>query len=306
MRNGFRLRVLVSAVALALTTSVAAGAASVPASAVTLSGSHTIYISVANRYLTMPHRVAAGQYYAQVRTTDAQSVVQIVRPPAGYTTGQFLAAATRWYATDRSGADPTAAYAAFLRSVNFVGGVTVARGGVGAFATRLTAGTYWLYENTYRFPTHAARIVVLTVVGAIPAQTPVTSVGLVRFSATGGLTMPARLPTAGWLKGLGGALLNSLSVAKLLPGVTQSDLETRGVCYPAGLAPPTKDCFVHGTGANMTGILDEQNANLSAGASVYWYYRLTPGEYVAGNSVIDQYHNESWDMGGYQTRFTVS
>jgi len=290
----------------ALTASVAVSAASVPASAVTPSPTHTLYISVANRYLTMPHRVVAGQYYAQVRTTDAQSVVQIVRPPAGYTTGRFLAAASLWNSKLQSGADPTAAYAAFLRSVNFVGGAFVARGGVGAFATRLTAGTYWLYENSYAFPTHVARIVVLTVVGAIPAQTPVTSVGLARFSATGGLTMPARLPTAGWLKGLGGTALNSLSVAKLVPGVTKADLDTRGVCFPAGIAPPVKDCFVHSTGTNMSGTLNELGANLSAGASVYWYYRLTPGDYVAGNGAPDQYRNDPFNDGGQYARFTVS
>ena len=38
----------------------------------------------------MPHRIAAGQYYFQVRTSDSRSVVQMVRPRAGYTPRQFL------------------------------------------------------------------------------------------------------------------------------------------------------------------------------------------------------------------------
>jgi len=186
----------------------------------------------------MPHRIAAGRYYVQVRTSDPRSSVQVVRPPAGYTPRQFLDAKTHWSAAYNSNKPPLAAYTAFVRSVIFMGGAEVARGGVASFATGFTAGTYWLYEDTYDGPTHLSRIVVLTVVGTPPVQRPFSTVGLVRFYPGGVLTMPGHLPTAGWLMGLGGAPLNTLSIYKLLPGVTQADLDTFGVCF-TGDSPPT-------------------------------------------------------------------
>ena len=139
MRNRFRLRILVSAVVLALAGSVAIGAvAGVGANAATPTAPRTLYISVASRYLTMPHRITAGQYYAQVRTSDPQAFVQVVRAPAGYRPRQFLAAATLWNTRYNNGADPRAAYAAFVKSVTWVGGASVTRGAVGAFATGFT------------------------------------------------------------------------------------------------------------------------------------------------------------------------
>jgi len=300
MRTGSRFRILVSAVVLTLTASIAAGAtAGVRATAATPSAPHTLYISVANRYLTMPHRVVAGQYYVQVRTSDARSSVQVVRPPAGYTPRQFLDARTHWNAVYNSGAPPLAAYTAFVRSVIFMGGAQVARGGVGSFATGLSAGTYWLYEDTYDGPTHLSRIVVLTVVGTPPAQTHPTAAGVVRFSTTGGrLTLPANLPTSGWLLAIGGAPLNTLTIAKLRPGVTQADLDTFGVCFTwdSPPAPENKDCFE--SGLNFGG-------KVSAGASVFWYYRLPPGEYVAGNIAPSAYYDRPLWYGQF-ARFTIS
>ena len=300
MRNRFRLRILVSAVVLALAGSVAIGSvAGVGANAATPPGPRTIYISVANRYLTMPHQITAGQYYVQVRTSDPRSVVQVVRAPAGYTPRQYINAATLWIARANSAADPTAAYMAFVNSVTSVGGAVVTRGNVSAFATGFTAGTYWLYEDTYDRPTHLARISVLTVVGKPPVQTHPTGVGVVRFwSPAGGPTMPATLPRTGLLLGIGSYALNSLTIAKLLPGVTNADLNTRGVCFPGGIAQPTKDCFVAGFSQDLGG-------KVSRGASVFWYYRLAPGDYVAGNIAPDQYFNRPFWMGWY-ARFTVS
>jgi len=138
---------------LTLTASIAAGAtAGVRATAATPSAPHTLYISVANRYLRMPHRVAAGQYYVQVRTSDARSSVQVGRPPGGVRPRQFLDARTHWWALANGGGPPLAAYTAFVRSVIFMGGAQVARGGVSSFATGLTAGTYWLCEDSYDGP----------------------------------------------------------------------------------------------------------------------------------------------------------
>ena len=306
MRHGFRLSSLASVVVLALTAFVPAGGAagarpavapSAAAAVVTPSAPHTVYISVANRYLTMPHRIAAGQYYFQVRTSDPRSVVQMVRPPAGYTPLQFLDASTRYKSVISTTADPRAAFTAFVKSVTFVGGSAVARGGVRAFATGLSAGTYWLYENTYGGPTHLSRIVVLTVVGTPPAQTPVTPVGLVRFGDGGAPTMPANLPAAGWLKGLGGpAPLNSLTMTKLAPGVTKADLDGHGVCFGQE-SFPTKNCFVPG-GMDPSGYI-------SAGVSVFWYYRMPPGDYVAGDMGPNAFFEiPFWN--GFYTRFTVS
>lgn len=304
MRNRFRPSVVVSVVALALTGLVPAGAAAgaqpavAPASVaavVTPSVPHTLYISVANRYLTMPHRIVAGRYYVQVRTSDPRSSVQVVRPPAGYTPRQFLDARTRWGAVYT-----LAAYRAWVRSVTFMGGATVARGGVSAFATGFSAGTYWLYEDTYQGPTHLSRIVVLTVVGTPPVQTPFVTVGLVRFyPTTFAVTMPARLPRAGWLMGLGGAPLNSLMIVKLLPGVTKADLDTDGVCSVVDIGvAPTKNCFQLG-GMDLGG-------EVSAGASVFWYYHLTPGDYIAGNvGPTEIFDHPFYDFNRY-TRFTVS
>ena len=310
MRNRFRLSVVVSVVALALMGLVPAGAAAAQpamapsaslAAVVTPSAPHTLYISVANRYLTMPHRIVAGRYYVQVRTSDPRSTVQVVRPPAGYTTRQFLDARTHWDAVESSNKGPLAAYTAWVRSVTFMGGATVARGGVSAFATGLSAGTYWLYEDSYEGPTHLSRIVILTVVGTPPVQTPFVTAGLVRFyPSTFAVTMPAHLPTAGWLMGLGGAPLNSLMIVKLLPGVTKADLDTDGVCNVFSLngPPPTKDCFQPG-GMDLGG-------EVSAGASVFWYYHLTPGDYIAGNVGPTEYHDHPfYDFNRY-TRFTVS
>jgi hypothetical protein len=289
---------LVSAVVLALAGSVAIGAvAGVGANAAT-PGPRTIYISVANRYLTMPHQITAGQYYVQVRTSDPRSVVQVVRAPAGYTPRQYINAATLWAARYNSGADPTAAYTAFVKSVTSVGGAVVTRGDVSAFATGFTAGTYWLYEDTYDRPTHLARISVLTVVGRPPVQTHPTGVGVVQFSATGGLTLPATLPRTGLLLGIGGTPLNSMTISKLLPGVTNADLNTRGVCFSGGVAPPTKDCFVAGFRQDLGG-------KVSRGASVFWYYRLAPGDYVTGNIAPNAYYDRPFLAGQY-ARFTVS
>ena len=310
MHNRFRLSVVVSVVALALTGLVPAGAAAGAQPAVAPSASvaavvtpsvpHTLYISVANRYLTMPHRIVAGRYSVLVRTSDPRSSVQVVRPPAGYTPRQFLDARTRWGAVYNSGNPPLAAYTAWVRSVIFMGGAAVARGGVGTFATGFSAGTYWLYEDTYQGPTHLSRIVVLTVVGTAPAQTPFATVGLVRFlPTTFAVTIPTRLPTAGWLMGLGGAPLNSLSIVKLLPGVTKAELDTDGVCSAFdGALAPTKDCFPPG-GMDLGG-------EVSAGASVFWYYHLTTGDYIAGNiGPTELFDHPFYDFNRY-VRFTVS
>lgn len=308
MRNKFGLSSMVSVVALTLTAVLpAAGAAGAQSSAVppaavatvvTPSPPRTLYISVANRYLTMPHRIAAGRYYVQVRTSDPRSTVQVVRPPAGYTPRQFLDAKTRWSKVYNSNTDPLAAYKAFVRSVTFMGGAQVARGGVSAFATGFSAGTYWLYEDTYQGPTHLARIVVLTVVGTPPAQAPFPTVGLVRFyPTTYAVTMPGHLPAAGWLMGLGGAPLNTLSIVKLMPGVTNADLDTDGICN-ADFATPTKDCYQDG-GMDLGG-------EVSAGASVFWHYHLTPGDYIAGNvGPTEIFDHPFYDFNRY-TRFTVS
>ena len=264
---------------------------------------HTLYISVANRYLTMPHLLVAGRYYVQVRTSDPHSIVQIVRPPAGYTPRQFLDARTHWnavYNSGGNGGDPLPAYMAFVRSVTFMGGAAVVRGGASAFATGLSAGTYWIYEDTYTGPTHLSRIVVLTVVGTAPVQTPFVTVGLARFAPTGAVTMPGHLPTAGWLMGLGGAPLNSLSIVKLLPGVTKADLDGSDVCFQEGPPNPSvnKDCFQPG-GIDLGG-------SVSAGASVFWYYHLTPGDYVAGNVARPQYFDTPLFPFGSSVRFTAS
>ena len=306
MHHRFRLSVVVSAVALALLGLAPAGAAAgaqalaaphaAVAAVVTPSRPQTLYISVANRYLTMPHRIVAGRYYVQVRTSDPHSIVQVVRPPAGYTPQQFLAARARWGVVTN-----LATYRAWVRSVTFMGGAAVARGGVGAFATGFSAGTYWLYEDTYQGPTHLSRIVVLTVVGTPPVQTPFRTVGLVRFfPTTFAVTMPAHLPTAGWLMGLGGAPLNSLSIVKLLPGVTKAELDTDGICRVSQIAfpPPTKDCFQPG-GMDLGG-------EVSAGASVFWYYHLTPGDYIAGNVGPTEIFDHPFYDGNRYTRFTVS
>jgi len=269
---------------------------------VTPSVPHTLYISVANRYLTMPHRIVAGRYYVQVRTSDPRSSVQVVRPPAGYTPRQFLDARTHWGAVYNSGKPPLAAYTAWVRSVTFMGGAAVARGGVGTFATGFSAGTYWLYEDTFQGPTHLSRIVVLTVVGTPPTQKPFVTVGLVRFyPKTFAVTMPANLPAAGWLMGLGGAPLNTLSIRKLLPGVTKADLDTFGVCFTGDSppAPENKDCFERGAGLDLGG-------EVSAGASVFWYYRLPPGDYVAGNIAPTELFDHPFYSFGRYARFTVS
>ena len=142
---------------------------------------------------------------------------------------------------------------------------------------------------------------VLTVVGTPPAQTPFVTVGLVRFfPTTFAVTMPAHLPTAGWLMGLGGAPLNSLSIVKLLPGVTKAELDTDGICRVSQIAfpPPTKDCFQPG-GMDLGG-------EVSAGASVFWYYHLTPGDYIAGNVGPTEIFDHPFYDGNRYTRFTVS
>jgi hypothetical protein len=297
MRSKFRLRVLVSAVVLALAGSVAIGTvAGVGANAATPTAPRTLYISVANRYLTMPTRITAGQYYAQVRTTDPLAHVQVVRAPAGYTPRQFLDAGTRWNTASNSAAP--AAYAAFVKSVTWVGGASTTRGAVGSFATGFNAGTYFLYEASHNVPTHLSRIKVLTVVGTPPAQIHPTAAGVVRFGkGPMGLTMPATLPRAGWLLGIG-SYLNNLEIVKLAPGVTQADLDADNICFTRGMAPPTKDCFVQG-GAYLGGMV-------SKGASVFWYYRLTPGEYIAGDMAPGQYYDRPFSNFNLFTRFTVS
>jgi hypothetical protein len=291
---------LVSAVVLALAGSVAIGAvAGVGANAATPTAPHTLYISVANRYLTMPHRITAGQYYVQVRTSDPRSVVQVVRAPAGYTPRQYLNAATLWNTRYQGGADPRAAYTAFVKGVISVGGAVATPGAPGAFATGFNAGTYFVYEDTYDRPTHLARISVLTVVGTPPAQIHPTAAGVVRFSTTtGGLTLPATLPRSGWLLGIGGAPLNSLTVAKLLPGITNADLDGDGVCFPGASVPPSKDCFVNDFSLDLGG-------KVSKGASVFWYYRLAPGDYVTGNIAPSAYYDRPF-LDGWYARFTVS
>jgi len=318
MRNRFRPGALATALVLALTAFVPAGPAAgarpaaapaAPAAAVaavvTSPAPRTLYISVANRYLTMPHRIAAGKYYIQVRTSDARSSVQVVRPPAGYTPRQFLDARTHWGAVYNSNRPPLSAYTAFVRSVTFMGGAKVARGGVAVFGTGLTSGTYWLYEDTYDGPTHLSRIVVLTVVGTSPAQIQPPRgrrASLVRFSTTGGLALyPATLPTSGWLLGIGGTPLTTLTIARLRPGVTKADLDGYNVCFWHGAPDPihNKDCFVRGAGLDFGG-------KLSAGASVFWYYRLPRGQYVAGNIAPTEIFDHPFYDAGRYARFTVS
>ena len=73
-----------------------------------------------------------------------------------------------------------------------------------------------------------------------------------------------------------------------------------GVCstwdYPP--APENKDCFERGAGLDFGG-------KISAGASVFWYCRLPPGEYVAGNIAPSACYDRAFDIGWY-ARFTVS
>ena len=85
----------------------------------------------------------------------------------------------------------------------------------------------------------------------------------------GAPSLPSQLPPAGWLKAIRYSALNSL----LVRSVTQADLWLGG--------------------------------KVSAGASVYWYYRLAPGDYTTGNIAP----NEVFDrplIEGHYARFTVS
>lgn len=311
MRHGLRLTGLTSSVAFVLMASVIPGAtvgaqaAVAPRASLTAAvapvAPHTMYVSVANRYLTMPHRILAGTYFVQARTTDANSVVQFVRAPAGYTPRQFLNAFTRWNTVYNTGGDPRAAYQAFVHSVTFVGGADVNRGGVGTFAQGFTAGRYFVYEATYTGPTHLARIVELTVVGTPPVQTPVPYVGVARIGL-GAPSLPSRLPASGWLKAIGIAPLSSLLFVPLRPGVTKTDLDTPGICDSADIGiPPTKACFDPSKPAPRLGGM------ISAGASVFWYYRVVAGDYITGNVArTDVFDVPFYENPQAYARFTVS
>ena len=60
----------------------------------------------------------------------------------------------------------------------------------------------------------------------------------------------------------------------------------------------SKACFVSGFKLTLGG-------NVSAGASAYWYYRLTPADYVTGNIAPNAYYDRAFLDGKY-ARFSVS
>jgi hypothetical protein len=232
----------------------------------------------------MPSRLVAGTYLVKVTTRDAQSEVQVVRPSRSLTTAAFAARWARWYSLTNHGKDSRAAFQTWRTSATFVGGAWVVPrattshaqtpGGVGTFQITLNPGRYWFYADN-------AKIKTVTVVGAarpaLPAPNPtVVRFGAFRFGAFGGtsVSLPATIPSSGWMKGIGTpGILSVLWAQRLLPGITAADL--RDSCGFDQM-PANKTCFARGSFVQLGG-------SVSAGASALWRYRLPPGRYVVGN-----------------------
>lgn len=308
-----------------------AAATTVPA------GPRYLSVAISKGLVTMPSRILAGTYYVHVKTADLGAGLQVVRPPQGnpgYTPTKFYAAWTAFHAhADGPGAATT--FRSWRTAVTFIGGAQVAPhtqlgfartpAGVGTFAITLSAGTYWFYADsgngdpyTQWIPGKSLvanpRLVrVVTVVGALPSQRPVPVAALARFGiypvragsvpAIGNVTsvsLPAHLPTAGFIKGLGTpGRISALWVKQLKPGITDADLRGDYTCFGReGLDPPVKDCFV----ANTFRVL---GGGVSAGASALWYYVLPPGEYVMGNGGHDENYRFLFSQ-GLVSRVTVS
>jgi len=229
--------------------------------------------------VTMPARLYAGTYYVHVTTTNQWNRLQVVRPPRGLTKASFYALYRAWWTTvPRGSAASRAAFTRWSTSVTFVGGATVSRDGdsfalgtprgIGTFAITLSPGRYWFFTSSYGGPRGtAAQIREVTVVGTWNRATvPVAAVA--RFTPAGTVTMTRKIPTSGFVLGVGvPGQLSVLGFARLLPGLSDDDL---ALCLLDGLVGPPP-CF-DGDG--------QLGGEVSGGASALWYYRLSPGDYV--------------------------
>ncbi len=153
-------------------------------------------------------------------------------------------------------------------------------GGPGTFAITLSPGRHWFFAsiNGDVFGTPSSRIRQVTVVGTVN-RAPVPTAAVARFAYARGasVTLPRTLPTHGFVLGIGArGLLSTLVFSKLLPGITDAELNDGTTCISDGL-PVTKQCF-----APVRHSFD--GGAVSGGASALWYYSLPPGDYPVGLS----------------------
>jgi hypothetical protein len=251
--------------------------------------------------------LSAGTYVVHVATTsaDGPQALQVARPVGTLTRKQFVARYRTWLAATTvtnthehltphqtlvRNARIVDTFARWRQSVTFLGGATASSTtsvpgvvpATGYFAVDLEPGRYWFYAatagepaDTSRAADAAAEIVEVTVTGSMTyVAAPV--VGEAEFTNSPGnfsVTMPATLPTQGYLIGRGTYdVVSTLQFHRMLPGVTDAtpclfvdDAALGAVCF-----------YQENSELSLQG-------GVSANATALWYYSLPPGRYAVAN-----------------------
>ncbi len=279
-----------------------------------MAGARTLEVRVDGTTTLMPAtELSAGTYVVHVATTNAvgPQALQVARPVGTLTRKQFVARYRTWLAaatvtnthahlaphqTLVRNARIVDTFARWRQSVTFLGGATgtattsepAVVPATGYFAVDLEPGRYWFYAATAGEPPEsstragaAAAIVEVTVTGSMTyVDAPV--VGEVDFTNSPGtyaVTVPATLPTQGYLLGRGTYdVVSTLQFHRMLPGVTDAtpclfmdDVALGAVCFYQE--------------SSELGL----NGGVSANATALWYYSLPPGRYAVANGSHDAF-----------------
>jgi hypothetical protein len=279
-----------------------------------MAGARTLEVRVDGTTTVLPStELSAGTYVVHVATTTAEGpqALQVARPVGNLTRKQFVARYRAWVAvttvTDTHAhltphqtlvrnARIVDTFARWRQSVTFLGGatgtaITPVQGVVpatGYFAVDLEPGRYWFYAATAGEPPEsgtgagaAADIVEVTVTGSMThVDAPV--VGEVDFTNSPGtyaVTVPATLPTQGYLLGLGTYdVVSTLQFHRMLPGVTDAT-----PCLFVDDSPLGAVCFYQESSELAL------QGGVSANATALWYYSLPPGRYAVANGSHDAF-----------------
>jgi hypothetical protein len=293
---------------------VSATATSTPTASPIMAGARTLEVRVDGTTTVMPAtELSAGTYVVHVatRSTNWPQALQVARPVGTLTRKQFVARYRTWLAatTVRNTHEHLTPHQTLLRnarivdtfarwrqSVTFLGGTTASSTtsvpgvvpATGYFAVDLEPGRYWFYAATAGEPADtssaadaAALIVEVTVTGPMTyVAAPV--VGEAEFTNGPGnfsVTMPATLPTQGYLLGRGTYdVVSTLQFHRMLPGVTDAT-----PCLFVDDSPLGAVCFFReNSELSLQG-------GVSANATALWYYSLPPGRYAVANGSHDAF-----------------
>jgi len=182
-------RTRVAAVAAALATAVG-GTALLPTQVDAVGRIPIIKTTVTHKAIRLSmHSVQAGRVRFRVVTPAGDHVLQLVRLHKGYTKAQFGQDMGKAFSGD------TAAIKRVDRRVTWAGGAEAKPNKGGAFATVLTAGTYYLIDQNDQ----TGRVVsALTVTGPLEARAPMRTSSTIVGTGADRFRAPLAIPHTGW------------------------------------------------------------------------------------------------------------